>query len=213
VWSVAAILPELRTAFPCFPGETGRDQLACISEVLGQPSEEMYARCPHKEKFFENSTSKLLHITDSPRGSVRIPGSRPLEKVTAARRRDADFVDFLQSCLTWQAETRLTPQAALSHPWLLEESAAAGHHHSRHHHHHHHHHGHSHHHNNDQHLGQEQEDDEGDQALEEKEEIGDDSACINDAEKEEEEEEEEELRKNEGEGEGEGEEAVRKETI
>jgi serine/threonine protein kinase len=206
VWSVAAILPELRTAFPCFPGETGRDQLACISEVLGQPSEEMYARCPHKEKFFDNSTSKLLHITDSPRGSVRIPGSRPLEKVTAARRRDADFVDFLQGCLTWQAETRLTPQAALSHPWLLEESAA-GHHHSRHHHHHHH--DHSHHHNNDQHLGQEQENDEGDQALEEKEEIGDGSACINDAEKE----EEEELRKGESEGEVEGEEAARKETI
>ncbi len=31
---------------------------------------------------------------------------------------DSDFVDFLQRCLVWDPEERITPEAALDHPWI-----------------------------------------------------------------------------------------------
>jgi hypothetical protein len=54
----------------------------------------------------------------SPRGQLRTPGSKSLESVSSARRRDALFLDFLAQCLCWQPEARCTPDDALQHPWL-----------------------------------------------------------------------------------------------
>jgi hypothetical protein len=54
----------------------------------------------------------------SPRGQLRTPGSKSLESVSSARRRDALFLDFLAQCLCWQPEARCTPDRALQHPWL-----------------------------------------------------------------------------------------------
>jgi hypothetical protein len=54
----------------------------------------------------------------SPHGQLRMPGSKSLESVSSARRRDALFLDFLAQCLCWQPEARCTPDDALQHPWL-----------------------------------------------------------------------------------------------
>jgi hypothetical protein len=54
----------------------------------------------------------------SPRGQLRTPGSKSLESISSARRRDALFLGFLAQCLCWQPEARCTPDHALQHPWL-----------------------------------------------------------------------------------------------
>jgi serine/threonine protein kinase len=62
-------------------------------------------------------TGELL-CNISPRGQLRTPGSKSLESVSSARRRDVLFLDFLARCLCWQPEARCTPESALQHPWL-----------------------------------------------------------------------------------------------
>lgn len=120
LWSVAAILPELRTSYPAFPGESGADQLACISDVLGLPPTSMYDRCTRKERYFD--AAGVLQIAPSPRGMARLPNSRSLDMITNARRKDADFVDFLARSLRWEPEARLRLEDCLSHPWLSEQT-------------------------------------------------------------------------------------------
>ena len=121
LWSVAAILPELRTSFPAFPGESSADQLACIADVLGRPPPCMYDRCTQKERYF--SDTGALHVEPSPRGTPRLPSSRSIDIITNARRKDADFVDFLSRCLRWVPEERLSLVECLQHPWLCEDSS------------------------------------------------------------------------------------------
>lgn len=52
LWSTACILPELRTSYPAFPGESSGDQLACIAEVLGLPEPELLERSPRRDVYF-----------------------------------------------------------------------------------------------------------------------------------------------------------------
>lgn len=62
----------------------------------------------------------------SPRGELRTPGSKSLETISNARRRDAAFVDFLSQCLRWEPQRRLTPIQALAHPWLQDSAFGDG---------------------------------------------------------------------------------------
>ena len=55
LWSVASLLPELRSAYPAFPGESGPDQLACVAEVIGLPPREFIERSPRKDKLFSEN--------------------------------------------------------------------------------------------------------------------------------------------------------------
>jgi len=109
-------LPELRSSYPAFPGESGADQLACIAEVLGLPPASMFQRCTRQERYF--TTEGVLQMFPSPRGTPRRPSSRSVEMITSARPRDADFVDFIQKCLRWEPESRMSLQDCLAHIWL-----------------------------------------------------------------------------------------------
>ncbi|EAA12191.4 AGAP007847-PA, partial [Anopheles gambiae str. PEST] len=42
MWSLGCILAELYTGYPLFPGENEVEQLACIMEILGVPSKEVF---------------------------------------------------------------------------------------------------------------------------------------------------------------------------
>ena len=52
MWSLAAILVELYTGYPIFPGENEQDQLWCMLEVLGLPDKDLMARAERKSMFF-----------------------------------------------------------------------------------------------------------------------------------------------------------------
>lgn len=86
--------------------------------MLGYPPEPLYQRCPRKERFFDDSG--VLIVENSPRGQVRTPCSRSVESISSARRKDAQFVDFVAGCMKWLPEERLPLEQCAVHPWLSE---------------------------------------------------------------------------------------------
>ncbi|KAJ1617502.1 kinase-like domain-containing protein [Pavlovales sp. CCMP2436] len=118
MWSFGCILAELFTGYPIFPGENEKEQLACVMEVLGLPPKRMLDASSRASTFFEADGSARL-VTNS-RGRERRPATKSL--VTALRCNDASFVSFLEGCLRWNAADRLTPDAALQHPFVTERA-------------------------------------------------------------------------------------------
>jgi serine/threonine protein kinase len=118
VWSVAAMLPELRTGSPSFAGESEKDQLHCIAEVLGVPPAPLVQRCPaeRRREFFTEDGEFRVHMTAA--GVLREPGSRSFAELSRARKDKDEFCSFLQACLRWQSRERPTPEQALCLPWL-----------------------------------------------------------------------------------------------
>ncbi len=56
-------------------------------------------------------------ITNS-KGRKRRPGGRELS--SAVKTTDLLFLDFIQQCLQWDPERRITPEEALRHRWITE---------------------------------------------------------------------------------------------
>jgi len=52
------------------------------------------------------------------RGKLRKANGKPLAYVIGDE--DNDFTDFVVRCLDWNPETRLTPDDALKHLWVLK---------------------------------------------------------------------------------------------
>ena len=65
---------------------------------------------------FFDSNMNLLPIKNKLNKS---PMSRSLSEFLACS--DKDFLDFLNKCLVWDPELRLTPEEGLYHKWLNEE--------------------------------------------------------------------------------------------
>ncbi|KAJ8269307.1 hypothetical protein COCON_G00119140 [Conger conger] len=106
MWSLGCILAELLTGYPLLPGEDEGDQLACMVELLGMPSQKLLEASKRAKNFVSSKGyPPLLH------------GSK--EWVTALKGcEDALFLDFLKQCLEWDPAVRMTPSQALRHPWL-----------------------------------------------------------------------------------------------
>uniref|UniRef100_A0A094ZXI6 Dual specificity tyrosine-phosphorylation-regulated kinase 4 n=1 Tax=Schistosoma haematobium TaxID=6185 RepID=A0A094ZXI6_SCHHA len=60
MWSLGCILPELYTGRPLFPGENENEQLACIMEVLGLPSELQLEKASRRRVFFGKTISLIF---------------------------------------------------------------------------------------------------------------------------------------------------------
>ena len=65
-------------------------------------------------------------IVANTRGKKRRPGTKTL--ALALRCSDTAFCSFLSGCLAWDKRDRLSPEAALQHPWITEATngGAAG---------------------------------------------------------------------------------------
>ncbi|KAI8801542.1 hypothetical protein BJ742DRAFT_744457 [Cladochytrium replicatum] len=115
MWSLGCILAELFTGYPLFPGENEQEQLACIMEIKGVPELEFIERGSRKKLFFEsNGTPRLV---PNSKGKKRRPSTKTLTSVL--RCHDPSFINFIERCLTWDPEKRMTPSEALQHEWIL----------------------------------------------------------------------------------------------
>lgn len=52
-----------------------------------------------------------MHIIEDTDGSLRLPGSRPLEEIIGDQ--SETFFDFIVQCLAWDPEERIQPLNAL----------------------------------------------------------------------------------------------------
>lgn len=118
MWSLGCILPELYTGRPLFPGENENEQLACIMEVLGLPSELHLEKASRRRVFFDSKRTPR-YLTNS-RGRKRIPGTETIENLVKTV--DLKFINLLNQCLTWDPDERITPNEALNHEWIIREN-------------------------------------------------------------------------------------------
>ena len=121
MWSLGCVLAELYTGRPLFPGENETDQLLCIMSVMGPPPYHLLSSSTKKSVFFnENGEVKIV---PNSHGVRRLPGTHPLSTIMPCN--DPSLLDFVRSkryaeCLDWNVDTRMTPEEARLHPFLVE---------------------------------------------------------------------------------------------
>jgi len=131
MWSFGCILSELLTGYPLFPGEDEGDQLACVIELLGMPSEKLLESSKRAKNFISSKGyPRYCTVSTLPDGSTVLTGGRSRHGKTRGAPGSKDFVtalkgcddplfiDFLKKCLEWEPSQRLIPSQALRHPWL-----------------------------------------------------------------------------------------------
>ena len=116
IWSFGCILAELYTGYPLFPGESEKEQLLCIMELLGLPPAHILSQSSRIRLFFDDSNAPKL--VPNSRGKLRPPASKSLSK--ALQCEDSGFVDLLKRCFDWDPVTRISAKEALQHPWVAE---------------------------------------------------------------------------------------------
>lgn len=57
-------------------------------------------------------------MKENSRGKLRKPLGKPVEMILGDE--DPDFTDFVKKCLSWDPETRMSPEDALRHIWILK---------------------------------------------------------------------------------------------
>jgi len=116
MWSFGCIAAELFWGLPLFPGESEREQMSLLIEILDVPNDVVIAKSPYKHKFFDKQNKP--YIMDNIKGEKKIPNSKPLPFMIEWD--DEHFLDFIERWLDWDPETRMTPDEALRHIWILE---------------------------------------------------------------------------------------------
>jgi dual specificity tyrosine-phosphorylation-regulated kinase 2/3/4 len=116
MWSLGCILYELYVGFPIFAGEDEKEQIQCIMEVKGVPPRSMIVLASRRKIFFDDDYRALPNPNS--KGKVRHPNTKSLKEMLNAD--DVLFVDFIDQCLEWKVEKRLTPEQAFQHPWIKQ---------------------------------------------------------------------------------------------
>lgn len=91
-----------------------------IIEMVDVPQQAVYDVSQRRAKFFNegpNGEYDPIMMKNS-RGKLRKAGGKPLSLLLGDE--DPDFLDFVQKCLEWDPETRMTPDMALRHIWILK---------------------------------------------------------------------------------------------
>jgi serine/threonine protein kinase len=86
-------------------------------EVKGVPPRSMIVMATRRKIFFDEDYSPI--ITPNSKGKLRKPNTKNLEKLMNCE--DPAFVDFIDKCLEWKPEKRITPEQAFKHPWIKAE--------------------------------------------------------------------------------------------
>jgi dual specificity tyrosine-phosphorylation-regulated kinase 2/3/4 len=120
VWSAALIIVELLIGKPLFPGDDEEEQLAMISELLGDPDPDWVAGAKRKDDFFESDGS----LRRENLAVMRFAGTMNLKHVLQTN--DGYLLDFIMRCLQWEPSTRMTASQAMQHPWIRMKEVQMG---------------------------------------------------------------------------------------
>lgn len=110
MWSLGCILVELIGGKVLFRGENEVEMMMLIINLLGYPPEYLLKESKKTKLFFHKDGSFRMNNFED--GNQLLPGSHKPEW-------QASLVgSFIQKCLVWDPQLRLTPEKALEHPWL-----------------------------------------------------------------------------------------------
>ena len=77
-------------------------------EVKGIPPRSLIVLATRRKVFFDDDYNPI--VQPNSKGKVRKPNSKSLEKMMDCE--DGSFVDFIDKCLEWKPDKRITPEAA-----------------------------------------------------------------------------------------------------
>lgn len=116
MWSLGCILYELYVGYPLFAGEDEKEQMQAIMEVKGVPPRSMIVVATRRRVFFDDDYRPIQAANS--KGKLRHISSKKLNQMMQCEQND--FVDFIDQCLEWKPEKRMTPEEAFKHPWIKE---------------------------------------------------------------------------------------------
>lgn len=118
VWSLACVLVEMHTGAPLFPGTDARDQLARIAALLGPPPAHMLPVGGPPVGGPVGGPRPVAAVAHALAGVV---GAARAARAAQAGHTDADYAGFCDAVarmLAYDPAARLTPAAALAHPFF-----------------------------------------------------------------------------------------------
>lgn len=125
IWSTGCILAELLTGHVLFANTSVAQMMARISAILGPFPPAMLHEGRHTSHFFTKHGVIYERATDDDweRLLFYFPQRKSLKDICGSD--DADFVDFLQQCLTLDHKKRPTATQLLAHAFLSKQLTPA----------------------------------------------------------------------------------------
>ena len=115
MWSFGCVAAEIFSGRPLFAGENECDQLRLISEALGAPPLDLLAKAGKTGSLFDPSGRVKQSVGVSRKSTV--PLCQLLSSMPVA------LYDLIEQCLQWSPNSRLQPEAALRHPFILSSKS------------------------------------------------------------------------------------------
>ncbi|RCI10013.1 hypothetical protein L249_8696 [Ophiocordyceps polyrhachis-furcata BCC 54312] len=127
VWATGCTLFELFTGKILFPGSTNNHMLKLIMEKRGRVHLKYLKRGDQANKHFDEHGTFLSTHTDPITNQASSRIDEAASGMGPAEKQDLDqFKDLLDQCLLVHAEKRITPSAALQHPFLKKTRVRRG---------------------------------------------------------------------------------------
>jgi dual specificity tyrosine-phosphorylation-regulated kinase 2/3/4 len=117
MWSFGCILVELFVGFPIFPGESEKEQLAYQMQYRGVPPIDVLEQSTRGDIFFDENLEPFP-VKNSAQEEF-IPNTKSIQQFLECD--DKWFVKFIDGCLHWDPEMRMTPDEALLHRWVTND--------------------------------------------------------------------------------------------
>ena len=92
------------------------EHMAKIMELRGVPPPKVFKESKRWNIFFKKDHTP--HMCADSKGNMRRPNSKNLAELLKTK--DPDLVDFLDKCLLWDKDERLSPSEAFEHPFITK---------------------------------------------------------------------------------------------
>lgn len=102
IWAVAAIMAELYTFRPLFPGASESDEMYKICQVIGSPTKEVWPE----------------GVRMAIQAGLKIPALPATQLTTLVPSASPEAVDLMNAMLRWDPSKRPTAVEALQHPYF-----------------------------------------------------------------------------------------------
>ncbi|XP_075924621.1 dual specificity tyrosine-phosphorylation-regulated kinase 2-like [Petromyzon marinus] len=112
MWSLGCVIAELSSGYPLL--QTTGDYIAQMITIFGLPPRSMIDAATDMDIYTDKTGCHRVN------GRKVVPSTTSLkEKLRTTNR---ELIDFVQGCLEWDPARRLTPEEALNHRWLQDDT-------------------------------------------------------------------------------------------
>uniref|UniRef100_A0A8D2LP77 mitogen-activated protein kinase n=1 Tax=Varanus komodoensis TaxID=61221 RepID=A0A8D2LP77_VARKO len=111
VWSLGCVMAELHLGWPLYPGNNEYDQIRYICETQGMPRPTLLNASMERRKYMLKSLDQMETVNIH---KMIYPDTEAVAEYFDLR----SMVELITRMLTWDSHERITPSAALKHPFI-----------------------------------------------------------------------------------------------